>query len=321
MIGCFSAIFNRRLRPVSRWTALIFGALTFLLAILACDAEPTSTSRPSTSTLAPVATPAPTITPVSMPTSAPTITPAPTLTADVRRPSTDTLTRLPTRNVLCRVLWLGHGEPDSPAPVGSGVLVDFGGTQYLVTALHVLEASASNPKIRSGGRWRSIDWKIVAVDNDRDIAVLATNEVLGDQLGPVSYGERTGVKYGSVGYALGFPQIVDRAGSSTDHITVVDGKPIPLVSLVVANFSSEGNATYSASYINAGFSGGAIVFPLDGGQWTLGGIITHFPVVRRPVYPQPEATKLYVLEHTGLVGYIPWSAVENLIESSQPLRQ
>ena len=54
---------------------------------------------------------------------------------------------------------------------------------------------------------------------------------------------------------------MDEAGPSTDHIIEVQGRPIPIVALVVANFTAGGNATYSASYINAGVFWGRSSFP------------------------------------------------------------
>ena len=61
-------------------------------------------------------------------------------------------------------------------------------------------------------------------------------------------------------------------------------------------WSSWGKLAYSASYINAGFSGGAVVFPLADGDWTIVGIVTHFPTVKRSVYRGGVETGDYVKE-------------------------
>ena len=160
-----------------------------------------------------------------------------------------------------------------------------------------------NPRVRSDGKWLPIDWQTVAVDKQHDVAVLKTNTVLDPQRIPVKYGELAGMVYGGVGYVLGYPTWVDVGRIQTEHVTEVGGRAIPIASLVVANFAASGESTYSASYINAGFSGGAVVFPLANGDWTIVGIVTHFPTVQRSVYRGGVKTGDYVLEHTGLVGY------------------
>ena len=126
------------------------------------------------------------------------------------------------------------------------------------------------------------------------------------------YGEPAGLTFGVTGYALGYPEV----GAGVDHILEAGGRPIPLAALVVANFTAGGNSTYSAAYINAGFSGGAVVFPIDDTDWTIAGIITHFPAVQRPVFRNGKKTKDFVMQHTGLVGYTPFKVVEKIIRDS-----
>ena len=112
---------------------------------------------------------------------------------------------------------------------------------------------------------------------------------------------------------LGYPTWYDVDRIRTEHVTEVDGRAIPIASLVVANFAASGESTYSASYTNAGFSGGAVVFPLANNDWTIVGIVTHFPAVQRSVYRGGVETGDYVLEHTGLVGYTSLPLVLDLI--------
>ena len=162
-----------------------------------------------------------------------------------------------------------------------------------------------------------MDWRTVVLDEEHDIAVLETDTILDDKKIPVLYGEPRGLVFGQIGYALGYPGVMDEAGPSTDHIIEVQGRPIPIVALVVANFTAGGNATYSASYINAGFSGGAVVFPMGQRDWTIAGIITHFPTIRRPVYRNGKETEDFVMEHTGLVGYTSFGSVEKLINDAE----
>ena len=158
-----------------------------------------------------------------------------------------------------------------------------------------------------------MDWRTVVLDEEHDIAVLETDTILDDEKIPVLYGETRGLVFGQTGYALGYPGVIGEEGPSIDHIIEVKGRPIPIVALVVANFTAGGNATYSASYINAGFSGGAVVFPMGQRDWTIAGIITHFPAIWRPVYRNGEETGDLVKQHTGLVGYTSFRVVEKLI--------
>ena len=227
------------------------------------------------------------------------------------------ISRPPTANVLNPVLWLGCHKSGHLASTGSGVVINIDDTQYLATALHVIEDCELNPWVRSNGRWNALDWQCVALDEEHDVAVLKTATLLDARKIPVSYGEPDGLIYGQIGYALGFPGFA----GSIDHITEVSGQPIPMASLVVANFKSLGESTYSASYVNAGFSGGAIAFPMPKDNWTIAGIITHFPTVQRPVYRNGKETGDYINEHTGLVGYTPLQVIEDLIAKAQPGNQ
>ena len=222
----------------------------------------------------------------------------------------------PQANILNPLLWLGRQKSDTCVPVGSGVLVNLNNKQYLVTALHVAKRCDFRPVVRFNGQWDSIDWRTVVPDKEHDIAVLETDTILDTKKIPVRHGEPSGLVFGQIGYALGYPGVNGEEGPSIDHIIEVKGRPIPVVALVVANFTAGGKSTYSASYINGGFSGGAIVFPMDQDDWTIAGIITHFPTIRRPVFRNGEKTRDYVKQHTGLVGYTPFGVVEKLINDA-----
>ena len=222
------------------------------------------------------------------------------------------LPRPPQTNVLNRLLWLGTTDPDDAVPMGSGVIVFLNDNEYLVTALHVAKKCGFRPLVRSRGQWNRMEWRTIAISRDHDVAVLETDTVLNSRRIPVLHGEPRGLVFGQIGYALGYPGV----GSSVDHILEAEGRPMPMVALVVANFAAGGRSTYSASYINAGFSGGAVVFPMPDDDWTISGIITHFPTVPRPVYRDGEETKDIVMQHAGLVGYTALALVEQLIESA-----
>ena len=106
-------------------------------------------------------------------------------------------------------------------------------------------------------------------------------------------------------------------GPSTDHNIEAQGRSNPIVALVVANLTVGGKSNYSKSYINAGFSGGAIVIPMGKRGWTIAGIITRYPDVPRPVCQNGRETGDFAMEHTGLVGYTAFSVVERLIKDAR----
>ena len=218
-----------------------------------------------------------------------------------------------TANVLNPVLWLGRQVRGRLVSAGSGVVINDDGAEYLATALHVLKDCGFNPQVRSFGRWQPIDWQIIVQDEEQDVAVLKTNDVLDQVKAPVQYGEPAGMVYGVVGYSLGFPAWEDEGIIQVSHITEEKGKPIPLPTIAVANFTTPGRFTYSASYINGGYSGGAVVFPLADDDWTIAGIISRFPGHLRPVNRGRVETGDQVVEHAGLVGYTPLPVVLDLI--------
>ena len=227
--------------------------------------------------------------------------------------------KTPTANVLSRLLWLG----DTTNQVqGSGTLVSNDGAEYLVTALHVFDSCRGNPSVRYREEWHPLQWKVVAKDEGLDVIVLQSAQLpadLGDRL-PVLYGIPQGAIHAQIGYSLGFPGIIDSNNQlKTDHVMEIDGRPIPIAALLVVNLSAEPKVQYSASYINKGFSGGAIVYHVaEQNMWTIAGIITHFPVLPSPVYDkQREKTVNVATEHTGLVGYVPMSAVLKMIEDAE----
>lgn len=224
----------------------------------------------------------------------------------------------PTANVLSRLLWLGDA---ANRPLGSGTLVSNEGVEYLVTALHVFRDCQGNPTVRFQEQWNSLQWEVVAKDESLDVIVLKSTQLpadLGDRL-PVLFGIPQGTVHGQIGYSLGFPAIHESSNQlKIDHVLEIDDRPIPIAALVVANLSAESKVHYSASYINAGFSGGAIVYHVPSqNMWTIAGIITHFPGWRRPVYDQNgKETGNFTMQHTGLVGYVPLSAVLQMIENA-----
>lgn len=224
----------------------------------------------------------------------------------------------PTANVLSRLVWLGDEANTSQ---GSATLVSRDGVDYLVTAHHVYNDCGGDPSVRFREQWNSFQWEVVAEDKSLDVIVLKSPQLPTDLEGrlPVLYGVPDGAIHGQVGYSLGFPAVRESPSRlKTDHVLEMDGRPIPIGTLLVANLSSESTIHYSASYINAGFSGGAVVYYVAKQKmWTIAGIITQFPTVPRPVYDgNGKETGGFVTQHTGLVGFVPMSAILRLIDDA-----
>ena len=195
--------------------------------------------------------------------------------------------------------------------------MNFDDQEYLVTALHVLENCAEPGLVRMNGMWNEMNWETVVLNEDADIAVLKTDTVFGIDKLPVQHGKQDGMVYGQMGYALGFPTVLGSGGAKiVYHIAEVDGRPIPAVALAIWNFQQGTEKAFATSYINDGFSGGAIVFPIGEGEWTVAGVINRIPIFPRKVYLKGEGTELYVKQHTGIVVYTPLEKVEELVRST-----
>ena len=225
-------------------------------------------------------------------------------------------TKPPTADVLNRVMWLGARDSLGELPVGSGVVVHVRGIEYLMTAHHVATECSFQPLVQYDKRWNEHNWELIVKDKRNDLAVLkAKYVVLDSQAIPVLYGEPKGLVYGQLGYALGYPGLSD---DDTKHVTEANGRPIPVPALVIATFFAGSSEIYSSGYINAGFSGGAVVFPVED-RWTIAGMIVNYPAILKPVLRKTgenryeEEPGLYYEGHTGFVGYKRWSLVEQAI--------
>lgn len=184
-----------------------------------------------------------------------------------------------------------------------------------MTAYHVIEHNL-DPMVRYSNQWHAVEWEHVVTDKTNDIAVLKPIDTMlyPDPI-PVLYGEADGQIYGQFGYALGFPQML---GDNTGQVTESNGRPMPIPALAVSTFSAGDDLIAGAGYVNAGFSGGAVVFEV-GNRWTVSGMILGYPNIRRPILRKKgnqyeEVPDLYYEDHTGLVAYQRWSLIEHLIE-------
>lgn len=230
---------------------------------------------------------------------------------------------VPPTNVLYRILWFGGLDGGELVPAGTAFMAELDGKEYVITARHVAEACQYDPYIRHAGTWNKQNWSSPLVDdNENDITVFQSPVFRPPQIIPdgglsafdVRYG-MAGIVFGQVGYALGFPGVIGEGKLRTDHVNEFKNMPVPLSTLLAINKGIGTDVVYSASYINAGYSGGAVVYPVwNTNDWGVAGIITHFPSIPRPVMDAQGKEIGYVMQHTGLVGYTPWQLIEHLIE-------
>lgn len=235
--------------------------------------------------------------------------------------------KAPTLDFLRAVLWLGYQKADGDeAPIGSGVVVHHQGREYLATALHVAQGCNFQPLLRRGGRWLSPSWETIGTDAKADVAVLRVSSGELSNLNP-TYGY-AGVIIGAVGRAMGFPVLENPEEMS--HITEMDGLPVPLTVLVSSYSQLTSDAAmsvhYTGGYVNAGFSGGAMLLPTAvGNGWSIVGIITHREAFFRNVYRKDANTGrfakdegLVVAEPSGLIRFAGIGIAINLIEQDSP---
>ena len=227
----------------------------------------------------------------------------------------------PTSEFLLAVLWLGRAISDGVAvPVGSGVVVHHQDREYLATALHVAEPCGFQPLVRRYSQWFSCQWETVGIDREADVAVLKTSTAKLTNLTP-RYGLED-VVLGRVGRAMGFPAISDPQEIS--HVAEIEGAPVPLTTLVSSYLQPATTAAprihYTGGYVNAGFSGGAMLFSTSTG-WTIAGIITHREGVTRSLLRRDttsgkfeEDGDLAYSEPSGLIRYADIRIAIDIIE-------
>ena len=229
----------------------------------------------------------------------------------------------PTSEIICAVRWLAKQDPNKcTSPIGSGVVYTPNGENCMVTANHVAALCNYNPLVRQHNSWLPAEWELVGYDTKRDIAVLHCLSANLLELTP-RYGIES-VIYATLGRALGFPAV---RTANNFVFSEMDGLPLAIPVPVAAYFGFNANAEmdgmhYVGGYINAGFSGGAIVFPTPAG-WTIAGIITEKASIVRPTYRYDQdigdlsIDKNQVLqEHSGLTKYTNISIAEEIISRS-----
>lgn len=231
-----------------------------------------------------------------------------------------------TRQFIMAVFWLGRGQ----MPVGSGVGILHNGREYLVTARHVAEPCNYNPTIRARNQWldfKSWPWKVVANDEHLDITVLQTDADLHISKA-VQYGQDDTI-YGTLGRALGFPTLHAHL-SLTEQLQAYGeaggGRPLPVNVLVTVNLGSgdKYSVQYAGGYLNSGFSGGAILWPVHSQYteskkpgWTLAGIITERGHIYRRMGSDNQGQPVYLVEPSGMVRFTKIEAVFAMIDNAE----
>lgn len=234
---------------------------------------------------------------------------------------------------ISRVLKIGvptGGE--GPDMMGSALILDRGDKQYLVTAYHVIEnlkgTSIYLPKLgEKNGRGKPVEVKIIDKKKDPiDIAVLSCSEKF-PNLPPL---ESTigGIGYGQCVHLLGFPEYYDaflnsliRYGIDGRYEHHHSGYPVPISVLGTATMLLNFRVFLVSAHVNAGMSGGPMVFKdVQGGRVDkVAGIITR--VVYMPGKPVldgkfgGEETGMYYQENPNLVIVASIKHVTDMIDS------
>lgn len=224
----------------------------------------------------------------------------------------------PVSNVLLRMLWFGRSTGSGEVePFGCAFIATLKDRECVVTANHVAEGCQFQPYVRFRKDWHPFKWQTLVSNKELDIAVLQLAEPVGVSL-HVDYGFVKGAVHGQLAYALGFPTVVDYNNNrkQTDHIVETDGRPVALPTMLLLNMQQGADIVYTAAYVNDGYSGGAVVFPvLSTNRWAFAGTIIEYAPFPRSVYDRSgNDTGLLTHQHTGLVVYRPWSLIEHLID-------
>ena len=217
-------------------------------------------------------------------------------------------------NILFRIEWLGRRSNDGfRHPIGSGFLTEIRDKKYLVTAHHVIENYQEKLCVRRNKEWVDLSLGAPLVkDKESDVTVFEIHDAWKLPEAKVELGTPSGFIFGQLGYALGFPT----DGSLTNHINEAYGHPLAIPTLLLLNLTLGTEPGYCPAYINAGYSGGAVVYPVSNtDKWSIAGVITHFQAVRRPVFDnESKETEMYVNQHMGLLKYTPWQQIQHLID-------
>jgi S1-C subfamily serine protease len=198
-----------------------------------------------------------------------------------------------TTNVLHRIFRIRFGAAE-----GTAFVIDVDGREYLVTAKHVVEGMSGSDRVGvfSNARWDEFPVSLVGhADGDVDISVLAGNRTLvpsGLPLEPTRYG----LTYGQDVYFLGFPY-----GFLGSYILGESGFPLPFVKRATLSLF-EGRILFLDGHNNPGFSGGPVVFTVQGNNaFRVAAVVSGYRAVAEPVYEGGLETGLTYNHNTGII--------------------
>ena len=212
-----------------------------------------------------------------------------------------------TTNVIFRVFHIKSNDSS-----GTAFAIDRNGSQYLVTARHVVEGIASGDRldIYHEKRWKSVNVNVVGTGMDEvDVAVLACPIQLAP---PYSLEASTaGLTYGQPVYFLGFPF---GWGWDTAPKELNRDFPMPFVKSGIFSASDKAlSVIYIDGHGNRGFSGGPVVFRPNGqssGDFQVAGTVSHYPLPLlepivnsdgNPIVDQNDKPFAYIQENPGFV--------------------
>lgn len=188
--------------------------------------------------------------------------------------------------------------------VGTAFTIDYGGRQYLVTALHIYPNANGTLSImiRRHDQWVSVQVRVVGrgAPNtmEEDVLVLALDHQISPSfpLPPTP----AGIVWGQEVYFLGFPYGLYTSKAPND------GYPLPLVKggLMSGTTGGSPEAFLLDGHNNPGFSGGPAVFrPVNSpnGEFQVFGIVSAYRTEHIDVYSQTGPTGLVTPMNTGIV--------------------
>ena len=207
-------------------------------------------------------------------------------TPRMERQETTMIAKHPTADVLNPILWLGCHKSGKLTSMGSGVAINVNGGQYLATALHVIGDCELNPRVRYNGQWNAINWQTLAVDEDKRHRCAEDRNNFGPS-------KNSGVIWRA-------SRVNIRSDRVRSRISRIRWKKIEHRSYNRNGRQARSDCLASSRqfYINGKRNVQRIVhqrwffrrsdsFSCRKRQWTIAGIITHFPTVRRSVYREP----------------------------------
>lgn len=206
---------------------------------------------------------------------------------------------LPT-NIFYRTFFIRAGQ------YGTAFTLEVDGTEFLITARHLLEKHAGVHSIQllRRGQWHKLDCNIVAVGRgDLDIAVLQAPMRLTDA-GFVVEPQFGDCYVGQDMFFVGFPYKM-----SVDYGPNADGQPGVFLKKGTLSAVEAGppKALYVDALNNEGFSGGPLYYFRGGNLQDLciAGVVSKFKIEHEFVLDaQGEATEMKVPYNTGfLVAY------------------